>query len=243
MLHSTNSQALNADGQDLFRMVNFTGIPFWKTSGRTFNIFADDPTGSGDGETKSDASDDGADDDSDEFDKDRALATIRKQREREKAQATELKTLKADLAKLLAKDQERADADKSELEKAQLKLAAAEKAHEEAQAKLRKTLVVQAIERAATKHNARDAEVVAKLIDLDALELDDDGAPTNAEQLVKELLKEKTYLVASEEGNTNGNGRQGVPPTPRSSGSPKREDKVKENEEKLIATRQYTPIG
>jgi hypothetical protein len=236
VLHSqTNSQVLSTDGQVPIRLVTINGIPFWQASGRTFPVVAgaEDPPPD-DAHTEDDDSGDG------EIDKDRFNALRAKLRDEAKAARLEAKAAKAEAAALRAKEQERADADKSELEKAQLKLAAAEKAHEESQAKLRRTLITQAIERAATKHNARDAEVVAKLIDMDALEIDADGSPTNADQLVKDLLKDKSYLVASEEGNT---GRSGVPPTPRSSGAPKREDKVREAEEKLIATRQYQPIG
>lgn len=236
MLHFQTKGETPWDGE-MPVLVYLNRIPFWQSrNGRTFPVVAgaEDPP-------PDDANNEDENESGETFDKDRALATIRKQREREKTLATDLKTLRADLKKFEDKERERSDADKSELEKAHLKLAAAEKAHEESQAKLRRTLIAQAIERAAAKHNARDPEVVAKLIDYEALEVDDDGTPTNAEDLVKTLLKDKPYLVADVADQPTS--RNGVPATPRSSGAPKREDKIKENEEKLVATQQYKPIG
>jgi hypothetical protein len=58
----------------------------------------------------------------------------------------------------------------------------------------------------------------------------------NADKLVEALMKAKPYLAGKPAA-------QPVPGTPRSNGQPGREDKVKEAEEKLIATRQYQPFG
>lgn len=214
-------------------LVSIDGVPHWQASdGRTFPQVAgaeDPPTDPNTGDTDDDA-------DGDEFDKDRALATIRKQREREKAQAADLKAARAEAATLRAKEQERAEADKSELEKAQARLAEREKAHAESEAKLKRVQISTAIERAARKHNARNPEVVAKLIDQDSLEFNDDGEPTNAEDLVKALLKTETYLVGG------GTATNGVPGTPRSNGTQDHSSRVKENNEKLRASGDYEPL-
>lgn len=237
----TNSQVLSAG--EMPELVTINGIPFWQASGRTFPVIAgaEDPP--------SDSQNDNDGKEEDDFDKDRALRTIKKQRDEVKAAREEARELKERLDALEADKRKRDDADKSETEKALARLEELTKAHadaaakaEAAEAKLRQVQIDRAIEQAATKHGARNPAVVAKLLDRDALELDDSGVPTNAEDLVKELLKAESYLVGSD-ADDSGARRSGVPPTPRSSGQPRREDKVKENEEKLIATRQYNPIG
>lgn len=232
MYSQTNSQVLSADGQVLFRQVTINGVLCWQAStGRTF------PQVAGAEDPPADEHIEDEDADNAEFDKDRALATIRKQREREKATAAELKAARAEAAGLKAKEQERADADKSELEKTQARLAEREKAHAEAEAKLRRVQIMQAVERAARKHNARNPEVVAKLIDHSDLEFDEAGEPTNAEALVKALLTKETYLVGT--GTTT----TGVPATPRGSGDQTRDDRVKANRDELRASPLYQPLG
>lgn len=209
-------------------LVNINGVPHWQAStGRTFPLVAgaEDPP--------ADANTEDEEADAEKFDKDRALDTIRKQREREKAQAAELKVARAEAATLKAKEQQRADADKSELEKAQTRLAEREKAHAEAEAKLKRMTIGQAIERAARKHNARNPEVVARLIEQDDLEFDDAGEPTNAEDLVKKILKDEPYLVGKTEGST------GVPASPRSNGSPGREEKIAKLRDEMRASGNY----
>ncbi len=243
MLNSpTNSQVLCADGETPIRLVTINGIPFWQASGRTFPVVAgaEDPPADPDTETPPPG-------DGDDFDKDRALATIKKLRDQERAAKAEQKALKERLDALESADKKRQDADRSETEKAAAraeealaKLAELEKKAQDAEGRLRQIQVDQAIERAATKHGARNPAVVAKLLDRDRLEIEDDGTVGNAEELVKKLLHDEPYLV----GESNGDARHtGVPASPRSSGAPRREDKVKEAEEKLIATRQYNPIG
>jgi multidrug efflux pump subunit AcrA (membrane-fusion protein) len=226
----TNGQEPTAGEMPVLVILN--GIPFWQASGRTFPLVAgaEDPPPADEHNEDEEAEDE-------EFDKGRALATIRKQREREKATAAELKAARAEAAALKAKEQERADAERSELEKAQAKLAEREKAHDEAEAKLRRVLISQAIERAARKHNARNPEVVAKLIDQDALQFGEDGEPTNAEELVKALLKTEMYLVGT------GNGTNGVPSTPRSNGNNLTHDQVlKQDQEELRLSGRYNPL-
>lgn len=240
MVHSeTNSQVLTAGETPV--LVKINGIPFWQASGRTFPVVAgaEDPPGS-DGQNENGG-------DEDDFDKDRALRTIKKQREETKAAKDEAKALKERLDALEADKRKRDDADKSETEKALARLEELTKAHTEAvtkaetaQAKLRQIQIDRAIEQAASKHGARNPSVVAKLLDRDALELDDDGVPTNAEQLVKALLKDEPYLVG-QEGSGN-SGRSGVPPSPRSNGQPGHDDRVKEAQTKLVATGDYQPL-
>jgi len=236
----TNSQVLMTGEMPV--LVKINGIPYWQASGRTFPLVAgaEDPP--------SDAQNDSGGDE-DDFDKERALRTIKKQREETKAAREEARALKERLDALEADKRKREDADKSETEKALARLEELTKAQAEAadkaaaaEAKLKQVQVDRAIEQAAGKHGARNPAVIARLLDRDALEFDDAGVPSNAEDLVKALLKDEPYLVASDTDD-GGNRRTGVPASPRSTGQPRREDRVKEAEEKLIATRQYNPIG
>lgn len=215
-------------------LVNVNNVPrYWRdANGRTFPLIAGAEDPPDDEHNEDDA-------DAEAFDKDRALETIRKQRARERARDAEFKATQRELAALKAREQERADADKSELEKTQARLAEREKAHAEAEAKLRRMQITTTIERAARKFNARNPEVVAKLIDGAALEFDASGEPTNAEKLVKDLLAAEKYLVA--DGRTESS--TGVPSTPRSTNQPRgHDDLVREKRNALIATGDYQPL-
>lgn len=55
-----------------------------------------------------------------------------------------------------------------------------------------------------------DPDDAYHLIDRDAVEYDDDGDPTNVARLVKALAEKKPHLVKAE-----GDGRRGIPATPR----------------------------
>jgi chromosome segregation ATPase len=216
-------------------LVQINGIPFWQASGRTFPVVAgaedpppadgkkDDPppdpkTGEGEG---------------DDFDKDRALATIRKLREEQKTAKTQLKELEA----LKADQKKREDAEKSEAERLKEQIAEAERKATEAQRKLTQTQNRIAIERAAAKAGAADPDDVFRLLSADDFETDDDGNVTNAEKLVEALLKNKPYLAGKSSGTT------AVPGTPRSNGTSSQEDQVKKNREELRASGHYNPLG
>lgn len=58
-------------------------------------------------------------------------------------------------------------------------------------------LVRYAVEEAARSLNIIDPDAAARLLDWSALEYADDGTPTNAADLLKQLLKHKPYLVAA----------------------------------------------
>lgn len=225
-------------GCEMLALVRINGIPVWRDArtGRTFPQIAGAEEGDGDG-TGSDGAnaDEHADDDENED-----AATLRRrvqaQRAGERKLKDLLKTREDELKSLKDAQQKRDDADKSELEKAQTRLAEREKAHAESEAKLRRIQISQAIERAARKHNARNPEVVAKLIDHAALEFDDEGDPKNAEDLVKLLLKTEPYLVGT--GTTS----NGVPATPRGSGPAGHDEQVKKNLETLRGLPERQPL-
>jgi hypothetical protein len=236
---STNSQVLSADGETLFRLVTINGVPCWQAStGRTFPVVAgaEDPPGdgnSGDGKgdpPKKDGADGNSTDDGD-FDKDRAIGTIKKLRENEKTLKQQLKELET----LKAKQKEREDAEKSEADRLKEQIADLESKATKAERELTETLNRTAIERAASKAGAADPEDIFRLLDPDDFERDDAGKVTNADDLVKDLLKRKPYLVGKT-GSTNG-----VPATPRASGTG-HDDKIEENKKKLAASGDYNPL-
>lgn len=219
-------------------LVEINGNPFWQAGGRTFPVVAggEDPPGDGKNEDgkpadpPKKADGDGSSDDGD-FDKDRALATIRKLRENEKATKTQLKELET----LRTKVKEHDDAQKSEAEKLAARVKELEDSITEKDRSLTEERNHQAIERAATKAGTVDAEDVFRLLDPKEFELDDKGQLTNADDLVKALLKAKPYLAARV-------GANGVPATPRSNGTQSHEDRVKENLGKLKASGLYDPL-
>jgi hypothetical protein len=129
-----------------------------------------------------------------EFDKDRALATIRKLRENEKQAARERKELeqlraarKADEEAKLS-EQERLSKRVAELE--------AERAKEREQMRDRTTRYEVRI--AAQALNIVDPDAAVKLLNWDAIEYGDDGRPIDIEGALKALTEDKPYLVRQE---------------------------------------------
>jgi hypothetical protein len=193
----------------------------------------DDPKAS-DGDPK--AADPKTDDEP--FDKDRALATIRKLRENEKATKTQLKELEDLRAKVKAAE----DKDKSDVEKlagtareTADKLTAAERRAADLSLQL-------TVERAAGKLGFHDPDDAYRLIDRKAVELDDDGDPKNVEALLKDLAKAKPHLVKGDDGDGKkpAPAQKGTPTTPKPNGkAPTRDELVNEKYEKLKASGNY----
>lgn len=75
-----------------------------------------------------------------------------------------------------------------------------QKAYEKAQTQLKALqdrAVAYEVQLQATQLGIHDPDAAAKLIDSAALEVDDNGIPTNAKELLEKLIKAKPYLVAS----------------------------------------------
>lgn len=165
----------------------------------------------------------------DDFDKERALATIRKLRETEKtakANATELEALRA---KVKAAD----DASKTETERLAAKVAELEGALTSAQVARQDALIRAAIDRAANAANAVDADAVYLLLDRSDVTIGDDGSVKGADKAVKDLLTAKPYLVKSDNGTTP-NGSRSVPPTPKANGKAQTMDELVEEKYKAL---------
>lgn len=67
-------------------------------------------------------------------------------------------------------------------------------------AALTERIVRYEVERQASKLGIVDPDAAAKLIDWSSLEYDEDGTPTNAETLLKDLLKARPWLASTQQG-------------------------------------------
>lgn len=131
----------------------------------------------------------------DDFDKPRALETIRKQREEAKALRAQLKELDA----LKAEKQQRDEAELSAAEKAEKRAADLEAKYTAAQAQLKRATLKDAVAEAAQKHNLTFAQgALSDALALgifDSLEWDG-GTPKGVGAAVKELSTARPYLFA-----------------------------------------------
>lgn len=240
MLHSVTNGETPEKADEMLALVKLNGNPFWRDarSGRTFPQVAgsdDMPPGEGDGADGGDA-DDHADDE-EAADAERARRRIQSLRTGEKRLKDLLKTQGQELDTLRSKQREREDADKSESEKLKEQIADLERKSTTALQKLVDTQNRSAIERAATRAGATDPEDVFRLLDAADFEHDEEGNLTNAETLVKELLRKKAYLVKAEPAAAT----RGVPSTPRANGTPQqaREEEVKNLSDEYRSSGKY----
>ena len=107
------------------------------------------------------------------------------------------------LAKLQAYEQEKQaaqDAQLPEIDRLKKQVADSESVH----TALVERIVQYEVERAATKLGVIDPDAAARLLDWDALEFDENGMPTNADGLLKDLLKAKPYLAGRTQAASGG---------------------------------------
>lgn len=150
------------------------------------------------------------------FDKERAMATINNLRGFEKT----AKAQERQLAELNAKLQEYDQSKLTETERLQKQAQDASQKAQSIQQLLQEKSAALAIERASRSLNIVDGETAAALI-RSKIEFDDNGDPTNVESLLKDLVKNKPFLVAQEGGG-------GTPPSnPQRSGGYSMEDIAK----------------
>lgn len=157
-----------------------------------------------------------------EFDRERALRTIRAQRERER----ELEKRVKELERIVREHEDAKLSEQERLSKRLDELTAAQATWERERADLvreRQELVTSYEVRLAASRAVTDKSgniVRAPFIDPDDamahinpadIEFDEDGRPTNVEQLLTDLAKRKPYLLQHVEKPRP----QGVPPTPK----------------------------
>lgn len=100
-----------------------------------------------------------------------------------------------ELKTLVKQKRERDEADKTELEKAREKATALEKEKTEMLLAQKVRAAQYEVAMKSAKLGIIDPDAAFKLLDQNKLEYDGGGSPTNAEQLLKELLTEKPYLL------------------------------------------------
>lgn len=123
------------------------------------------------------------------FDRDRAMATIKAQRESEK-------TLRVQLQQAQQQIDQHKTAQMSDQDKIQQQLTTLTAERD----RLRDQLQEQILESTVTQHAATlrivDPEAAWKLLDLSKVKFDAAGKPTNVEEQLKELIGRKPWLVA-----------------------------------------------
>lgn len=134
-----------------------------------------------------------------EFDKDRALETIRKQREAEARALKELKEARDRLKKFEDAEKKKAEAELTELQKAQARVEELQKSLVEVQETAQALRLRQAFGSTAAKLEIRFASSQAEddafeLADFEGVAMDESGKITGLEEAIKGLQKNRPYL-------------------------------------------------
>lgn len=104
-------------------------------------------------------------------------------------------------AKELAAFKEQIESEKlSQQEKLEKKLADLQKTHDDHLLRTQERIVTTEIRAQAASLGFADLSDAIRLIDRSELEYDDDGAPTNAKEVLESLLKAKPYLAPKQQG-------------------------------------------
>jgi len=155
-------------------------------------------TGGDDGDTGDDGDDTGGDDEADdEAGLPEAVKAVLRKNRRELREAQKASRKVQEERDALAREKaEREQAEMTELERERARADAAEAQAAATAQRLRQTQIRSAIEAEATRQEAVNAGLVFRLIPDDEIEADDDGVPSNAEELVAAILEEHPYLKA-----------------------------------------------
>lgn len=161
---------------------------------------------------------------SDEFDKDRALATIKTQRESEAAAKKDAAEARAELK--VFRDQQEADRKKAEAdasaklsadEQQAKKIAELEQKLTDGDAAARARVAKAALKAAAAAGGAVYPGDVPALVDLTKVKFDRDGEPSNADELVAALKESRPALFSERKpGSGDGGPRGQQTPAPQS---------------------------
>ncbi len=127
---------------------------------------------------------------------------------------TQLRDAQKAIADYQAKEKALADAQLSELERAQKQVAEWQQKHADTTRAMQERIVGYEIQLQASRLNIIDPDAAVKLLDWSHLEYDEDGVPTNAAQVLADLVKAKPYLVAaSQAASASGGMPAGNAPT------------------------------
>jgi predicted RNase H-like nuclease (RuvC/YqgF family) len=138
----------------------------------------------------------------DEFDKERALSTIRKQRAAEKELRAKAKALEDRLAKFEAQERQAQERDLSELDKTRKALEALTAKHSEAVETAQALRLQMDFGRTAAKLGIKWASAQAQddaleLADMEGVEIGADGKVVGLDVVIKQLQKDRPYLFSS----------------------------------------------
>jgi predicted kinase len=107
----------------------------------------------------------------------------------------------------------RSDAAKSELQKANERAEAAEKARDEGLAQVKSFQLRITTAEAARRLGFRNPEIAHRLLDVSRVEYTDEGQPKNIESLLTKVAESDPYLVTGRPGTPDlGAGPRGTPP-------------------------------
>lgn len=180
------------------------------------------------------AGDDGVRGDPGPADTDRLKAALEAERKARRDAERDLSERKKRLDQLEEADRKRREAEMSEAEKARAEADAAVSRASQAEQRVREAELRYVVFAEATKLNLHDPEVAYTLIAARA-EYDDQGRPTNIPSLLKELAKEKPYLVRSEDSAA-----RGVPDSPKPGEKPDRAEQTRQIQDRLRASGRYS---
>ncbi len=130
------------------------------------------------------------------FDQERALATIRRQREAEEAAERRAKQAEAQLKEALAQLKQHEDAKLSEQERTQRRLAEAEAERDRLREEAQRARIEAAVAAKAHVLGIVDPDAAIHLMDWASLEYDDAGRPTNTDAVLATMLEQRPYLRA-----------------------------------------------
>ena len=109
---------------------------------------------------------------------------------------TQLRDAQKLIADFQAKEKAAADAQLSEVERAQKQAAEWQQKHADTTRAMQERIIGLTIQLQASKLNIIDPDAAVKLMDWSQLEFDDDGTPTNADKVLADLVKTRPYLIA-----------------------------------------------
>lgn len=148
------------------------------------------------------------------------------------AERKRARELERELKQLRQWKEEREKADMSELERAQREAEDARRRAEELEQRYRRAAIRSEVIRMAAQYNLADPDDAFLLLNQDAIEFDEDsGQPTNIEDLIKDLAKQKPYLVKATQPP------EGPPETPKGADTTKLSEKEREERRRAVAAR------
>lgn len=135
----------------------------------------------------------------DDFDKDRAMATIAKLRDFEKLSKAQGKELEGLRQQIKAHE----DAKLSDVEKRDARIAELEQEVNDLRVRHQQVAVRGTVATAAARYGAVYPDAAYKLIDLADVEFDEDGAPTNVDRLLADAKKAYPLLFRNPSGSAD----------------------------------------